>query len=487
MDFMMAACGKRIPDCEHAVSVSLPTMRDVIGYEEQDPVVLRDICSGYPRFVCHWMVKLVQDRLGIGVIALHDRAAVKMLCRQLSMDFETIDGLPFGAIRLADAQMRTYGEAVRRFLQHTGLQLSSRAAEDFLLAQGVALASAHEQDVSIDDPGRCIREVLASAYGARLSQVDLFPSGMAAFYAMYNALDEIQRAAGREVWLQVGWLYLDTSALLEKYGGETIVFGVHALDQVEAYLALHHARVAGVTTEIMTNPLLQTTDIVRLSRLCRKYDLPFVIDTSMPTPINIDVLEYADIVVESLTKFASGHADVMGGAVVYRDGSHWAAEVRGDVYTSLPYARDARVLAAHIQGYRQRMLGVNANAQALADYFSAKPCVRRVYGAWQPCSKAHYDAIRRTDGGYGGVISVVFDAPLEQIYDKLELPKGPSFGTEFTLCMPYVYLAHYDLVSTQAGRQSLQAHGVDPGLLRISVGLEPVDTIIEAFEEALPC
>lgn len=57
-------CGRRIPASEHAVSMSLPTMRDVIGYEEQECSVLQHVCSGYPRFVCHWMVERLQECLG---------------------------------------------------------------------------------------------------------------------------------------------------------------------------------------------------------------------------------------------------------------------------------------------------------------------------------------------------------------------------------------------------------------------------------------
>ncbi|MFU8780103.1 MAG: PLP-dependent transferase [Kiritimatiellia bacterium] len=482
----MIACGKRIPDSEHAVSVSLPTMRDVTGYEEQDPAVLRAICSGYPRFVCHWMVKQVQDMLGPGVVALHDRTAVDLFRSQLRVDVEVLEDLPFGAVRLSEEQQQCLGEPVRRFLQHTGLQLSSRAAEDFLIARGVRGCDERDHVNPIADAEGGIKRVLSDAYGTCVEQIDLFSSGMAAVYAVHRAIHRKQRQSGRKIWLQVGWLYLDTSALLERFIGETVVFGVHALDEVEAYLARNHGKVAGVTTEIMTNPLLQTTDIVRLSRLCRQYAIPLIIDTSMPTPINVDVLALADVVVESLTKFASGHADVMAGAAVYRPDSEWASAIRSDVCASPPYVRDAWVLAAHIRGYRERMQQINARTRILGDYFRGHPCVQRVYDAGQGCSRESYDRIRRADGGYGGVLSVVFKVPLEQIYDTVRLCKGPSFGTVFTLCMPYVYLAHYDLVSTAAGRRTLHAHGVDPELLRISVGLEPVEDIIAAFEVVMP-
>jgi len=62
------------------------------------------------------------------------------------------------------------------------------------------------------------------------------------------------------------------------------------------------------------------------------------------------------------------------------------------------------------------------------------------------------------------------------------MAKGPSLGTEFTIAMPYVYLAHYDYLKNEAGKQKLISLGINPNLLRISVGIEPIDKIIAAFE-----
>lgn len=479
----MQACGKRIPSSEHAVSVSLPTMRDVIGYEEREPAILRQICSGYPRFVVHWMVQQVQDLLGPGVVALCDAAAVEHVQRRVGA-FAPLSEGGIHAVRLPANADASAMACLRRFLQHSGLQLSSRAAEDFLVARGVLPATQAETLANAGEASGVIQRVLADAYGTGVEQVHLYPSGMAGYYALFDAIDRLQGRQGKDVWLQVGWLYLDTGALLQRYAGNTLIFGVDELARLECYLAENHKRVAALTTEVMTNPLLQTADIVRLSHLCRQYDIPFLIDTSMPTPFNVDVLGYADFVIESLTKFASGHADVMAGAVVSRPGSAWASAVQGVLCPSRPYVRDLQRLAVHIEGYAARMQVINARTASLAAFLEGCPQVRTVYGAGQTGSREAYEAVRCGTGSYGGVISVVFTQPLEQVYDRLRLAKGPSFGTEFTLCMPYVYLAHYDLVSTEAGRVRLRRHGVDPGLLRISVGMESEDEMQATFREA---
>jgi cystathionine gamma-synthase len=74
---------------------------------------------------------------------------------------------------------------------------------------------------------------------------------------------------------------------------------------------------------------------------------------------------------------------------------------------------------------------------------------------------------------------------LEAFYDRVVLPKGPSFGMKTTLLSPHMYLAHYDLVSDAESRARLERDGPHPELLRLSVGTEPVEAIIAALEEAL--
>jgi cystathionine gamma-synthase len=75
--------------------------------------------------------------------------------------------------------------------------------------------------------------------------------------------------------------------------------------------------------------------------------------------------------------------------------------------------------------------------------------------------------------------------PIEPFYDRLRLPKGPSFGMKTTLLCPFMYLAHYDLVGSAAGRAELEANGLNPDLLRLCVGTEPPEEIIAALKDAL--
>ena len=74
---------------------------------------------------------------------------------------------------------------------------------------------------------------------------------------------------------------------------------------------------------------------------------------------------------------------------------------------------------------------------------------------------------------------------MESFYDRIEVLKAPSFGTQTTLLSPFMYLAHYDLVTEEEGRAFLKDVGLSPDLIRISVGVEPYEAIEAVFAKAL--
>ena len=98
-------------------------------------------------------------------------------------------------------------------------------------------------------------------------------------------------------------------------------------------------------------------------------------------------------------------------------------------------------------------------------------------------NKEFYSQTMIDDNSYCGVISVEFTKPLEETYDKLNFAKGPSLGTEFTLLMLYTYLAHYDLIKSEEGRKHLKQIQLPISLIRISVGSEDIDEIINEFKK----
>jgi cystathionine gamma-synthase len=107
--------------------------------------------------------------------------------------------------------------------------------------------------------------------------------------------------------------------------------------------------------------------------------------------------------------------------------------------------------------------------------------VKRIYYPKYNASRSYYDICRRPDGGYGGLISVTFHHPAQAkvFFDCIQTAKGPSLGTNFTLTSPYVLLAHYKELAWAS------RFGLEPYLIRISVGLEPTSMLTDVFDAAL--
>jgi len=177
----------------------------------------------------------------------------------------------------------------------------------------------------------------------------------------------------------------------------------------------------------------------------------------------------------------------MAGAVVINPDAADAEALRAAVARHVKpiYARDLARLAAEIGEYASVIARVNATTPRVVAFLEAHPAVRDVFWSLRAGTRAGYLALARTPESVGGVISFTLRVPLERFYDRVRIPKGPSFGMSNSLLCPYLYLAHYDLLGTAAGRAELAAHGLDPELVRLSIGLEPPEAIIAALDEAL--
>ena len=278
--------GQAIPPSAHAVSCSLPTMHSVRGYEEKNPDVVRHLTVGYPRFVVHPFAKK---------LAAHFVATVPALAGHtlwLTSSATMADAL-LAHLGVSAAQRFTAGSShgvahpaadttraglAKTFLQNIGGFLSSREAEDHLLRLGLLAAPYAEKSFPGDasaaaaEVRRHLRRALPLATDADLL---LAPSGMNAIWAAFRAAADLQAARGRTVWLQLGWLYLDTIAILKKFTSAPVDYvylrDVFDLAAIERIFLAHGSRIAGLVAEVPTNPLIQTPDLPALAALCRRH------------------------------------------------------------------------------------------------------------------------------------------------------------------------------------------------------------------------
>jgi cystathionine gamma-synthase len=469
-------------------------MRAVRGYEERDPAILRELQAGYPRFVVHPFARELAAHYVAGGRTLWLTSSARM-ARELVRQLGTASGAaPFARDGLHGVSHPESAEVfpqAKAYLQHLGGFLSSREAEDHLVRLGLR-AAAHPEETWSGDAAAAVRGQLRAAFGgAGEEDILLANSGANAIYAAFRAVDAVQTPRGRTRWVQLGWLYLDTIAVLKKFtagpGDYVHLPGVFDHAALERLFAGQGSRLAGLVTEIPTNPLIQTPDVAALAELCRRHGVALVLDPSVSSPCSVAVLPHADLVVASLTKYTASEGDVIAGALAINPARPDAAALRRGAAEWLEpvYPRDLARLAAQI-GETAEVLGrIQASVPRVAAFLAAHPGVKDVFWALQPSSRENYRRIARTPDATGGMISFTLRGPLERFYDRVRLPKGPSFGMKTTLICPFMYLAHYDLVTTPAGRAELAANGLDPDLLRLCVGIEPADEIIAALAEAL--
>ena len=489
--FSAIPCGETLPlNNIHAVSVSMPSLQDVIDYEEQTPEILEKITSAYPRFVMHpylkELAKHIKEKYDINeayeVVLLSSQKAVEVVSSKYFIHNKIEINEPFGVILVQNGTSQL--QKVLKFIQHVGYNLSSRLAEDYLFEVGLIEKKHIEELEDKKNAYEILTSNLSLAYNQPTSNICLTPSGMNAVYCALRGLKTIQSKNGKTKLIQLGWLYLDTMNIVEHYFDENKIFyDINNLDLLEDYLKINAHTISAIITEIPTNPLLQTVDLPRLKTLCLKYNIVLVIDATFATPFNLDLKPYADIYVESLTKFACGNADVLMGAIILNENSKISAISQEFFkHADMPYIKDIQRLAFQIKDYEKRVNLISKNTKKLVEYFQTAPFIDEIFYCLNPKYASNYQKLMIDENSYTGIVSVTFKKDFKEVYDKLNFAKGPSLGTEFTLLMPYTYLAHYDLVTSKSGNEFLNQIGLPINLLRISVGIENIEDIIKEFE-----
>jgi cystathionine gamma-synthase len=466
--FKSIPCGETLPQYNiHAVSVSIPTFKDVVAYEEGKNTL---ITRGYPRFILHPYLKemtyFLKEKYFIKdtqeIVLVSSQKFAKIITEKYKIQSNIKFKEDFGIV-LVDKNS-TNLKNVLSFIQHVGCNLSSRYAEDFLFKNSLIEFLQEEELENKDSAFKTILSTLASAYNQPEKNICLSTSGMNSIYAVLQGLQDIRRE--RDIIVQLGWLYLDCINVVKNHSKNSKVFyDVSNLKALEEYLQTQGGRVLAIITEVPTNPLLQSVDLQELRELCDKYNISLVIDATFATPFNLDLKKYADVIVESLTKFACGNADVLMGCFILNENLKYSIE-EFTKYIDKPYIKDMQRLAVEIQNYESRVKKINKNKQELVKYLCQKDFVKNIYTS-----------------DFSGVISVTFNLPFDKVYDNLNFCKGPSLGTEFTLLMPYIYLAHYDLIKSIEGKKLLAQNNIPIDLIRISVGIEDIEEIKQEFDK----
>ncbi|RDA86757.1 hypothetical protein CP532_1966 [Ophiocordyceps camponoti-leonardi (nom. inval.)] len=314
--------------------------------------------------------------------------------------------------------------------------------------------------------------------------VFLFPNGMNAIFNVHRTL---LSALGQLPSVTFGFPYVDTLKILQKFGPGCVFLGRGSSDDLDELESLLRSgkRYLALFCEFPGNPLLACPDLQRIRSLANEFNFSVIIDETIGTFVNINVLPLADVVVSSLTKIFSGDSNVMGGSVVFNPhGKNYALLKKvlvEEVYEDTYWPEDIIYLERNSRDFLPRVRRINSNAEAICHILRGSSVVKRLYYPMFNSSQNYYDAHRLPQGGYGGLVSVIFHQrrQAQAFFDSINTAKGPSLGTNFTLCSPYVILAHYKELAWAA------EFGIHSDLIRISIGLEEIEDLKIIFTTAL--
>lgn len=237
-------------------------------------------------------------------------------------------------------------------------------------------------------------------------------------------------------------------------------------------------------TEFPGNPLLASVDLDRLYRLSRKYNFVLVVDDTVATWANANVLLSCDVVCTSLTKMFSGGCNVMGGSVVLNQQSHIYESMQKALmgrFVDTYFPQDILTMKSNSADFTSRAITASKNAEHLVEMIRRHTTVEKVFYPKGSSTQSIYDRFRLDSGGYGYLFSIQFLRPAAAVafHDAFHVAKGPSLGTNFSLCSAYTLYAHYCELDWAA------KFGVVEHLVRVSVGIESEHILVGLVQRAL--
>lgn len=324
------------------------------------------------------------------------------------------------------------------------------------------------------------RSVLEAAIAAleRGKHGHCFASGMAAIDVVFRMLQSGDHViAGENMY---GGSYRLFSRVLEKFGLEFTYVDTSSVAAVKNAIR-DNTKVLFLETP--TNPMMTLTDIAACSKVAHERDILVVVDNTFCSPYLQRPIELgADIVVHSTTKFLNGHSDSVGGAVVSTTDE--LAEKIGFLQNAAgailsPF--DSWLVLRGIKTLAVRMKRHEENGMAMANYLAHHPKVKKIYYPGLADHRQHALAKRQMNG-FGALIS--FDlgskANAAKFLNRVRLCSlGESLGGVETLISHPETMTHASVPVEE--RQRL---GITPGLVRISVGIEDIEDLIDDLENA---
>jgi cystathionine gamma-synthase len=323
-----------------------------------------------------------------------------------------------------------------------------------------------------DNPNRHqLERALAALEGGGAALA--FASGMAATAAVFQSL-----APGDHVIAPLDAYYATARLLREVMAGWGLASTLVDMTAPEAISGAITPRTRLIWIETPSNPTLAVTDIGRVTAIAHAAGARCVCDNTWATPVLQRPLDLgADLVMHSTTKYLGGHSDLTGGALVAPADDDWTARLRTlqTLAGAIPSAFDCWLLMRGIRSLPWRMRGHCENAAAVAAFLASHEAVEVVHYPGLASDPGHPVAERQM-GRFGGMVSVQVKggapAALEVVRRVRLFTRATSLGGTESL------IEHRASVEGPGSR-------TPPGLLRLSIGLEHAEDLLEDLDQAL--
>ena len=240
-----------------------------------------------------------------------------------------------------------------------------------------------------------------------------------------------------------------------------------------------------IWAETPSNPLMKIIDIKNTAEIAHGFNLPVICDNTFASPYNQRPLELgADLVVSSSTKYLGGHSDIVGGSIIVKDQDLYGEKIAylQNAVGAIPSPFDCYLLTRSIKTLSVRMQKHNENGEKVASFLESHPKIIKIH---YPGTDQKYKSIASKQmSGFGGMMSIILDTNLDGVNAFLSNLKiftlAESLGGVESLIEHPAIMTHASI--DKKIRDSL---GISDTLLRLSVGIEDVEDIIDDLKQAL--
>ncbi len=310
-------------------------------------------------------------------------------------------------------------------------------------------------------------------------------SGMAADYLALHAAGARSGKTlllSREVY---GNTYDIVKNAYEEFGVRCLFADFNDLDGLRVLMQAEKPDV--VFFEVLTNPMLSVIDAPAVIAMAHSVGAKVVVDNTFATPyLYRPFLDGADYVTHSLTKYLNGHGDAMGGSITCREENFDQLEYLGCTQGSLLSPDSARMVMRGLKTFVLRMRQHCENSKALAAFLDVHPKVASVRFPGLPSHPAYQTALKIfKKGQFGGMVCFdLANGGREQCFHlidtlKLAIPAG-SLGDVTTLIVHPASTTHHSL-----SQEEKLAAGISDATIRVSVGIEESEDLLQDFSRAL--